>query len=41
MIVDGLQRVRPGAKLEPKLVDMTTLLVQPGPEPKKTSPKSK
>jgi RND family efflux transporter MFP subunit len=41
VIVDGLQRVRPGAKVDPKLVDMTTLLVQPGPEPKKTAPKSK
>jgi RND family efflux transporter MFP subunit len=41
VIVDGLQRVRPGGDVEPKPVDMTTLLVQPEPEAKKTSPKRK
>jgi RND family efflux transporter MFP subunit len=29
VIVDGLQRVRPGEKVEARLVNMTTLLVQP------------
>jgi RND family efflux transporter MFP subunit len=29
VIVEGVQRVRPGATVDPKLVDMTTLLAQP------------
>ena len=37
VIVDGLQRVRPGVKVEPKLVDMATLLVKAEPEPKKVA----
>ena len=41
VIVDGLQRVRPGAKVEPRLVDMTTFLVKPEPESKRATPKSK
>jgi multidrug efflux pump subunit AcrA (membrane-fusion protein) len=41
VIVEGLQRVRPGVKVEPKLVSMTTLLVKTEPEPKKFAPKSK
>jgi RND family efflux transporter MFP subunit len=42
VIVDGLQRVRPGVKVEPQLVDMTTFLVQPQAAPtKKESPKAK
>jgi len=30
IIVDGLQRVRPGAKVDPRLVDMETLLLDSG-----------
>jgi hypothetical protein len=41
VIVDGLQRVRPGTKVEPRLVDMTTLLVKPEPESKRAAPESK
>lgn len=33
IIVEGLQRVRPGAKVEPQLVDMKTLLVKYGESP--------
>jgi RND family efflux transporter MFP subunit len=40
VIVDGLQRVRPGAKVDPRLVDMTTFLVKPGPKSKEAAPKS-
>jgi RND family efflux transporter MFP subunit len=41
VIVDGLQRVRPGVKVDPKPVDMATLLVKPEPGAKKATPKSK
>jgi RND family efflux transporter MFP subunit len=41
VIVEGLQRSRPGAKVEPRLVEMATLLpVRPGAESGKTAPKS-
>jgi multidrug efflux system membrane fusion protein len=33
VIVDGLQRVRPGMKVEPRLVDMATMLTQPPAKP--------
>jgi RND family efflux transporter MFP subunit len=35
VMVDGLQRVRPGATVEPKLVDMATFLSESGPGPQK------
>jgi RND family efflux transporter MFP subunit len=38
VLVNGLQRVRPGVKVEPKLVDMQTLLVVPGTETKAAPP---
>lgn len=41
IIVEGLQRVRPGFKVDPRLVDMATLLVQHGPAAKGGQPKSK
>lgn len=40
IIVEGLQRVRAGTKVEPRLVDMTTLMeVQPGSKTPTTAPK--
>jgi RND family efflux transporter MFP subunit len=41
LIVDGLQRVRPGVKVEPRQVNMTTLLVEPTLEPTEAGTKSK
>ena len=41
VIVDGLQRVRPGATVEPRLVDMLTQLTHPVGQPKGATTKAK